>query len=479
MGNAKSIGARICAMVLAVTVCVLMTFVMTACGDKNSQGVPGPAGEKGADGLTPFIGTNGNWWIGEVDTGIAATGRNGRDGVDGAAGADGNDGLNGTDGRDGADAITPEFSYDADSGDILVSYDNGYSWSSLVNVGAMVADGKDGTSISSCSINTLGELVVEYSDGTSDNLGKIVAKDGVGINDVLMTGDGTLVIMLSNGTQIQFEGLKGADGVDGNDGCTPQLRIDGVSREWEISYDGGDTWQSLGSKSTGEPGADGRTPEIRINDDGYWEICYDGTRWVTTSVKATGINGSNGKDGNDGRGITSVQLIDNYLYITYTDGKVDKLGPVSNGASIGGEVMGGTVADVYTDSLAFYPIGDGSEYGVSIGNALYMENIIIPSTYNGKPVTTILPGAFNAGEDGNACLKSITIPSSIVKIGDNAFERCHALEEIYIPSSVSEIGEMAFSQNTEIHFEIAEADVPLNATWDVTVIGGKEIKWGQ
>ena len=29
-------------------------------------------GTDGQDGLTPFIGDNGNWWIGELDTGVRA-----------------------------------------------------------------------------------------------------------------------------------------------------------------------------------------------------------------------------------------------------------------------------------------------------------------------------------------------------------------------------------------------------------------------
>lgn len=29
---------------------------------------------KGADGLTPYIGANGNWWIGSADTGVYAGG---------------------------------------------------------------------------------------------------------------------------------------------------------------------------------------------------------------------------------------------------------------------------------------------------------------------------------------------------------------------------------------------------------------------
>ena len=51
--------------------------------NKLEQGVAneqtGPPGEKGADGKdgqTPRIGENGNWWIGEQDTGISATGPN-------------------------------------------------------------------------------------------------------------------------------------------------------------------------------------------------------------------------------------------------------------------------------------------------------------------------------------------------------------------------------------------------------------------
>ena len=42
----------------------------------TDTGIPA-TGDKGEDGLTPYIGTNGNWWIGETDTGIPATGYQG------------------------------------------------------------------------------------------------------------------------------------------------------------------------------------------------------------------------------------------------------------------------------------------------------------------------------------------------------------------------------------------------------------------
>lgn len=42
------------------------------------KGPPGPAG---ADGKTPYIGSNGNWWIGTEDTGISASGSTSPEGV--------------------------------------------------------------------------------------------------------------------------------------------------------------------------------------------------------------------------------------------------------------------------------------------------------------------------------------------------------------------------------------------------------------
>ena len=45
----------------------------------------GSKGSSGKDGDTPYIGSNGNWWIGSVDTGIKAQGQPGGNGAPGAA----------------------------------------------------------------------------------------------------------------------------------------------------------------------------------------------------------------------------------------------------------------------------------------------------------------------------------------------------------------------------------------------------------
>ena len=62
---------------------------------------PPGTGSDGKDGITPTIGKNGNWYLGNTDTGKPSRGA---DGTPGAAGASGKDGSPGADGKDG---ITP------------------------------------------------------------------------------------------------------------------------------------------------------------------------------------------------------------------------------------------------------------------------------------------------------------------------------------------------------------------------------------
>ena len=43
---------------------------------------------KGEDGLTPYVGSNNNWWIGDIDTGVLARGTDGEDGYTPVKGVD-------------------------------------------------------------------------------------------------------------------------------------------------------------------------------------------------------------------------------------------------------------------------------------------------------------------------------------------------------------------------------------------------------
>jgi Leucine Rich Repeat (LRR) protein len=84
-------------------------------------------------------------------------------------------------------------------------------------------------------------------------------------------------------------------------------------------------------------------------------------------------------------------------------------------------------------------------YAVS-GNTAYVTNspnasgnIVIASTYNGYPVTSIGEGAFE-----NSILKSVTIGTNIASIGDFAFYYCASLMNVIIGTNVMTIGHDTF-----------------------------------
>jgi len=89
--------------------------------------------------------------------------------------------------------------------------------------------------------------------------------------------------------------------------------------------------------------------------------------------------------------------------------------------------------------LVFHPIKKGEEYSVSLNyDPGVIEDIIIPSTYNGLPVTAIKAEGFNYS------VKSVKIPDSIKSIGHSAFRKNENLKSIDLPKSITGIGWGAF-----------------------------------
>src|SRR5688572_22173049 len=91
-----------------------------------------------------------------------------------------------------------------------------------------------------------------------------------------------------------------------------------------------------------------------------------------------------------------------------------------------------------------YAVSGGTAYVTSSPNAA--GDIVIASTYQGKPVTSIGAQAFYYCTS----LSSITIPNSVTNIGNAAFELCTSLTSVMIPNSVTSIESHAFNVCTSL-----------------------------
>ena len=98
-----------------------------------------------------------------------------------------------------------------------------------------------------------------------------------------------------------------------------------------------------------------------------------------------------------------------------------------------------TDSDIFTWSYN----GDGTYIVTGFKDDVTVpENLVIPDTYNGLPVTAIGNRAFY----GDSTIESVVIPNSVTTIGDYAFRGCKGLTgELIIPDSVTTIGDSAFN----------------------------------
>ena len=152
--------------------------------DNTDEKVGKVVGEDGADGETPYIGENGNWWIGETDTNVPATGKDGEDGANGETpyiGENGNWWIGETDtnvpatGKDGEDGANGETPYIGENGNWWI----GETDTNVPATGKDGEDGADGVGIKEMYINSKGHLIVVLTNGETIDCGfTLVSPDG-------------------------------------------------------------------------------------------------------------------------------------------------------------------------------------------------------------------------------------------------------------------------------------------------------------
>ena len=149
--------------------------------------------------------------------------------------ANGKDGVDGTNGINGKDAITPQVRINEDTKEWEISTDGGLTW---IPTG-VIAEGKDGID------GTNGTNGTNGINGTTPQIS--IKKDTDG--NYYWTLDGEWILV--DGVKVRANGF---DGGSGSNGIAPQIRINLDTYEWEVSIDGGLTWESTGVKAQGVNG---------------------------------------------------------------------------------------------------------------------------------------------------------------------------------------------------------------------------------
>ena len=259
-------------------------------------------------GGSPYIGENGNWWVGDTDTGVNASGLEGEKGDKGDKGDKGEDG------------VSPEVTIGENGNWFINGEDTG-----IKAQGEEGEKGKDGKSVVSIEKTSSDGLVdtytITYSDNSTSTFTVTNGEDGIqgekgedGHTPVITIGENGNWYVDGTDTGIKAKGEDGKDGADGTDGQDGKSVVsiektlsDGLVDTYTISYSDGSTSTFTVTNGEdgiqGEPGEDGRTPIITIGENGNWVI--DG---VDTGIKAKGEDGADGQDGEDGKSAYEIYI---------------------------------------------------------------------------------------------------------------------------------------------------------------------------
>ena len=373
-------------------------------GNTESQGISvinGADGKDGVDGQTPYIGPNGNWWIGKTDLGVSAQGIQGPQGEQGIPGTNGSDGKDGTDGKDGIDGkdgtslLTGEGLPDVSLGKNGDSYIDVNTWNyySKINGEWIFINNMNNT-------NHTHTFVSNATNSTCNESGSVILTcttcGHVESSVIPPTGHTFGAWIETKSPTCEEEGLKKRV-------CFVCKYVEeGTIPAHEHEY----------------------TNNYLYDSSTHWNMCtHCGVRYNEESHIV---------------GDTSCSSCGYRFPSSY---------PVDGDSA-------GLIFALTDDETSYILIDIGTFEGTEL---------IIPSTYNDKPVTGIVEGFAggneiksivfpdtitklpNEGLKGLSSLENVVLPSEIKEIPFSFFYGCNSLTSIVIPKGVTSIGDYAFN----------------------------------
>jgi Leucine-rich repeat (LRR) protein len=369
-------------------------------GDKGNTGDKGDKGDTGADGQTPYIGNNGNWWIGTTDTGVKAQGDK------------------------GADAIAPQVRINPDSNEWEISVDGGTTWTSTGvkatgDKGDTGATGAQGDSMFSDIDNTNEDYVeLTLADGvTKIKLPKYVAFS------IAFESDEVFYASPSNNelTLVLPATLKESDyrsivaTVTATNGAeVVQTRSTG--NQWNVTV----TKPSFGADGVLEAGS----AKVAI-------MGTENTRLADTYLLRVALVAANGTE------VAASRLVQ------YFDGVI---------AESQSDITDNTVK-----RLAWK--GDMAETDfeyIRNNMAATLEALDLSATTLTDLPTRALAFYSSMGLSDNTTLKEVVLPDGLKTIGNSAFAMCKALNKLDVPSTVTMLGSWILEGSSLLSFTIPE-----------------------
>ncbi len=224
-------------------------------------------------------------------------------------------------------------------------------------------DGRDGTN------GTNGQ------DGHTPVIGVTQDTDG----NWYWTVDGEFLLD-GSGNKVRANGI---DGKNGLDGVTPQIRVNSTTGLWEVSYDNGTTWTSLGVKAQGDKG-DAFFQNVVVGEAEVTFTLADGTTTFTLPLMDT-----------------FKKVRDRVQSIVFIPENLDGMMTLQNGVQttvryrVMPEAVATALATSYASTLSFI----GEEVAVTRGIAsadITINNVV--NEGNGRLALTVTPSGMTTGQ---------------------------------------------------------------------------------